>query len=85
MKRKYNSPLLMTLTPGDDPIIPLGPSQGTSGDEPQYSWDPAIDPDYIDLFWANFDETDLAWMDTDGDYYISSDEFNAWYEENQPW
>ena len=84
-KRRYTSPIL-NLDPGTDPIIiPIGGSQGTSGDDPQFTWDPQISQDDIDLFWATYDETDLAAIDTDHDLYISKDEFDAWYNAVQPW
>lgn len=86
-KKRYMSPIILSgLTPeDDDPIIVIGNSQGTSGNDPQFTWDPKIDPDYIDMFWLSYDETDLASIDTDGDLYISYDEFMAWYDEEQPW
>ncbi len=84
MKRKYNSPLLMTLTPGEGPIIPIGPSQGTSGEVSQFSFS-GIDDDTLDLIYLNCDDIDLADMDTNDDFVITLAEFEAWYEENLPW
>lgn len=85
-KKKYTSPILMSgLTPGDDPIIDFGGSQGTSGEDSQFTWDPSIDQADIDMFWLSYDETDLAGIDIDNDLFISKDEFDAWYSSEQPW
>ncbi len=84
-KKTYNSPFFFTLNPGEDPGIILRPSQGTSGEDSQFRFDPAIDPDEIDLFWGNYDETDLAAMDENEDLYISAAEWNAWKASEQPW
>ena len=84
-KKKYLSPVLLDLTPGDDPVIPVGTSQGTSGDDPVYSWDPEIDDNDIDMFWLSYDETDLPGIDTDGDLVISKDEFDAWLDSIGGW
>jgi len=83
-KKKYTT-VWMDLDPEDDPIIPVNPSQGTSGDESQFTWDPAIESSDIEMFWASYDETDLAGIDSDGDLYISLAEFEAWYNAEQPW
>ena len=79
-KKRYISPVLMSLTPDDDPTIGFGGSQGTVGYDTQFSWDPEIDPDDIEMFWNSHDETDLAAMDTDGNKYISKAEFDTWFE-----
>lgn len=50
-KKRYISPVLMSLTPDDDPTIVFGGSQGTSGDVSQFSWDPEIDSNDIEMFW----------------------------------
>lgn len=84
-KKRYRSPFLMDLEPGDDPGISFGGSQGTSGNDSQFTWDPAIDPDDIDMFWLSYDETDLEGIDTDDDLFISKAEFDAWYNAEQPW
>lgn len=84
-KRRYNSPFLMGLDPGGDDIIDFGGSQGTSGEDPVFIWDSGIDPYDIDMFWLSYDETDLAGIDTNGDLFISKDEFDAWYDAEQPW
>ena len=83
-KKKYTT-VWMDLNPSGEDIIPIDPSQGTSGDDPQFTWDPNIDPDDIEMFWASYDETDLAGIDSNGDLYISYDEFMAWYNAEQPW
>ena len=86
MAKKEYTKAWMGLTPEDDDPIPLPPSQGTSGDDSQFTWDPAIDQNDIDMFWiSGHDETDLAYIDTDDDLFISSEEFMAWYESEQPW
>ena len=74
----------MTLTPSDDPIIPIGPSQGSSGYDSPYTFS-GIDADTIALIELNCDDFDLADMDVDGDYEITLAEFTAWYEANEPW
>lgn len=84
-KKAYYSPRILPVEPTDDPGIILPPSQGTSGDDSQFTWDPTIDPNDIDMFWASYDDTDLAGIDTNGDLYISYDEFMAWYNAEQPW
>lgn len=84
-KRRYQSPILMILEPGDDPIIDFGGSQGTSGEDSVFTWDPGIDPYDYNMFWLSYDETDLAAIDTDGDLFISKAEFDAWYDAEQPW
>lgn len=84
-KRRYASPMLMTVTPGPDPDVHFGGSQGTTGEDPIYTWDPAIDPNNIDMFWASYDDTDLFGIDTNGDQYISKEEFDAWYSTERPW
>ncbi len=84
VKKTYYKPMILPLEPGDDPGIILPPSQGTSGEDPQYTWDPEIDPDYYDLFWLSYDETDLPGIDTNGDQYISLAEFQAWMEAEDP-
>ena len=48
-RKTYSSPKFFELTPGQDPGIILPGSQGTSGDDPQYTWDPNIDPDDIEM------------------------------------
>ncbi len=74
MKKNYISPVLM-LTGGHD--ISYGNSQGTQSGDSNYSWDPAINEDDIAMFWATFDETDLEDVDSDGDFYITQAELNA--------
>lgn len=87
-KRVYKAPALMSgngLVDEGDVVIVHGPSQGTTGEDPIYTWDPAIDPNDIDMFWLSYDDTDLAGMDSDGNLFISKAEFDAWYNAEQPW
>ena len=83
-KKKYISPILMDLEPGDDPIIDFGASQGTSGYDSQWTFS-GIDQGTLDLIELNCDDTDLQDMDSDGDFVITLSEFEAWYEANEPW
>ena len=83
-KKRYISPVLMSLTPDDDPTIVFGGSQGTSGEDSMYSFT-GIDDDTMDLINLNCDDTDLAEMDTDGNLEITLEEFYTWYSANEPW
>ena len=85
-KRVYYRPTILPVEESDDPTIVIGGSQGTSGDDSQFTWDPTIDKDDIDLFWLSFDETELA-SDIDvnpKDQYISYAEFYSWWNEHRP-
>jgi hypothetical protein len=82
-KRKYKSPFLMDLTPGGDTTIDIGGSQGSSGYDSMFTLN--VSEDVLDLIEANCDDIDLAEMDTNGDYIITQEEFDAWYAANQPW
>lgn len=85
-KKLYESPILgLGLGEDEDPNINFGVSQGTSGEDPRFNWDPEIDPNDIDMFWNTYDETDLEIIDTDDDFFISKAEFDAWYASEQPW
>ena len=84
-KKTYSGPKIYEVDPTADPGIVLPPSQGTSGEDPQFTWDPAIDPADVTMFWANHDEIDLAAMDTNHDLYISADEFNTWLQSIGGW
>ena len=84
-KLMYRSPVLRELTPTADPDIPISYSQGTSGDTDQFTWDPRIDENDIEMFWLSYDDTDLAGIDTNDDLYISYEEFMAWYNSVHPW
>lgn len=77
-KRNYKSPLLLGITPGDDPTIVIGGSQGTIGDIDQYSFSSGIPAGEMDLIYANCDDTDFAQMDTNNDYEITYAEYQAW-------
>ena len=86
-KKKYMKPLLLDggfdpLTDSGDPIIIIGPSQGTQGVDPQYEWGDGITQEDIDWFYELYDDSYFAIIDTDEDYVISQDELNAW--RNQP-
>ena len=65
----------MTLETEEDPNISFGGSQGSSGFDPQWTWDSSVD-DLIGMF----DDTELAAMDTNHDYHITEEEFYAYYE-----
>ncbi len=79
-KKAYSGPIFFGLTPEDDPGVVLPPSQGTSGEDSQFTWDPEIHSDDITMFWqSGHDEIDLAEMDTDHNLYISKAEFDAWF------
>ena len=83
-KRRYSSPILMELTPGDDPTIVIGGSQQTHGEDSMWSFS-GIDEGTISLIELNCDDFDLQDMDDDGDYVITAAEFQAWYDANEPW
>ena len=87
-RKAYESPILKEgftpLTPGDDPTIVFGPSQGTSGYESPYRF-VGIDQADLDMILLNCDDTELAEMDINGDYQITLAEFQAWYDTYQPW
>lgn len=84
-KNKYIRPILMDITPVEDPTIEFGGSQGTSGEDSMFTWDSAIDPDDIDMFWLSYDETDLVGIDVNGDLYISATEFYDWLDSIGGW
>lgn len=75
MKKKYVSPILM-MTEGHD--ISYGNSQGTQSGDSNYTWQ--ISEDDQKLFWVSYDETDLPDMDTNGDFIITQDEFDAFMD-----
>lgn len=79
-KRNYKSPLLLGITPGSDPTIVIGGSQGTIGDIDQYSFT-GIPAEEMDLIYANCDDTDFAQMDTNNNYVITKAEYDAWKEQ----
>lgn len=95
-KRKYVSPLLLQgLIVDDDPVIIVGGSQGTLGEDHWY------DPETGDNdSFCRFEDENLFWevmncwvdvmgipeeVDLDGDYYISWEEWEAFKEENVFW
>ena len=73
VKKRYKSPILMELETEEDPAISFGGSQGTSGYDSQWTWDSSLD-DLIGMY----DDTDLAAMDKDHDYFISIEEFDSY-------
>ena len=83
-KKNYTIPVLMDLEPGDDPIIVIGGSQGTIGQDDQFTFS-GIDDETLDLIYANCDDIDFAEMDTNGDLVITLAEFQAWFDTHQPW
>jgi len=84
MKKAYYTPRFFPLTPEDDPGIIIGPSQGSSGYDSQWTFDGVSDED-IDMIDLHCDDFDLKAMDTNEDYVITNDEFQAWYNAHQPW
>lgn len=74
-RRKYSNPVLLGLDDGGDQTISFGSSQGTTGEDSIFSFDPQVEAD--DLF-GLYDDTDFAEMDTNGDSYISWDEYAAY-------
>lgn len=84
VKRRYTSPMMLTITPGEDPTIVIGGSQGSSGYDSQYTFS-GIDPDTLELIAANCDDFDLQEMDENGDYVITLAEYEAWYADNGWW
>ena len=86
-KRRYMSPLLLTITPGDEstPII-IGGSTGTTGEDNPFKFDLVSfteeygedAQDFIDLIKLSTDDGDLTQMDTDKDHVITFAEFEAW-------
>lgn len=84
-KRRYQSPVLRSLTPDDDdPIIDFGGSQGTSGYDTPYTFD-GISEDDLVLIGLNCDDLDLLDMDVDGNYIITNDEFQDWLDNRGGW
>ena len=81
--KKYISPVL-TLTPGEDPDIEFGYSQGTSGFDSMWSFD-GISDDDLEMIEANCDDLDLQDMDADEDYVITAEEFGAWLTARGGW
>lgn len=64
--------------------IGFGSSQGTSGYDSQFTFS-GIAQEVLDLIELNCDDTDLAAMDTNGNLEITMEEFQTWYDENEPW
>ena len=81
--KKYISPVL-TLTPGEDPDIEFGYSQGTSGYDSMWTFEGISDED-LDMIDLNCDDIDLQEMDTNKDYIITADEFDAWLTARGGW
>ena len=68
----------ITKTTIGSPVIIIGPSQGTQGQDSPYTWGEGISSDDIDWFYGLFGEEYFEDIDTDGDWIISQDEFNTW-------
>lgn len=83
-KKGYKKPALLSLDPTGPIVIDYGNSQGSHG-EILYTWDPDIPEEDQDMFWASFDDSDLQEIDTDGNLFISAEEFTAWYNTYHPW
>lgn len=83
MKKAYYTPRFFPLTPDEDPNIIIGPSQGTSGFDPRYTFD-GISKEDMDMIELNCDDFDLQDMDTDENYVITNEEFQAWLNDH-PW
>lgn len=83
VKKEYTS-VWMELDPEDDPVIVIGGSQGTSGYETPYTF-VGISEEIQAMIDLNCDDFDLQDMDTDHNYTITLEEFQAWYDANQPW
>ena len=84
VKRRYTSPMMLTITPGDDPIIVIGGSQGSSGYDSPYTFS-GISQEDLDMIELNCSDFDLQEMDTNGDYLITQAEFQAWLDANGGW
>lgn len=84
VKRRYTSPMMLTITPGEDPIIVIGGSQGSSGYDSPYTFS-GIDQDTLELIEANCSDFDLQEMDRNGDCQITLAEYEAWYADNGWW
>ncbi len=83
-KKTYIRPFLNELEPGDDPIIVIGGSQGTSGYDNPWTFN-GISQEDLDMIELNCDDFDLQDMDTNGDYIITSDEFDTWLTARGGW
>ncbi len=83
-KIKYNAPIWKELDTEDDPSIEFGVSQGTSGYDSMWSFS-GISEEDLSLIELNCDDLDLQDMDTDGDYVITSDEFDIWLTNRGGW
>ena len=84
-KKVYVSPVLLGLTPGEDPNIGFGASQGTSGYDSPYSFS-GIQQEDLNMIALNCDDLDLQDMDTSpADFVITAEEFEAWLEARGGW
>ena len=79
-------PLVLTggMTPGDDPTIPIGGSQGTSGNESMWTFSGISDED-LGLIELNCDDMDLQDMDENRDNVITNEEFQKWLAARGGW
>ena len=83
MLKKYKGPLILPLEPGEDPTIPIGASQGTSGDIDMFSFADDVPANIRTMIELNCDDIDYADMDTNDDYVITMTEFQTWYDANK--
>ncbi len=83
-KAKYSSPVFAELTPGEDPVIDFGISQGTSGYDSMWTFE-GISQEDLDMIDLNCDDFDLQDMDTDGNYIITAGEFEDWLSARGGW
>ncbi|MBQ6221577.1 MAG: hypothetical protein IJJ44_03090 [Solobacterium sp.] len=79
-KKKYSSPIIMNENPGDATIV-IGNSQGTSGDTSVFTFEEGFPASVIALIEGNCDDMDLQDMDSDHNYVITYEEYQAWYDE----
>lgn len=72
IKKRYRSPMLMTLETEEIENV-VGASTGISGYDDIYTF-----AEELGLSPNDFDDFQLAEMDTDGDYFITEEEYNTW-------
>lgn len=84
MAKKTYVTAWMDLDDEGDVVIEFGASQGTSGTENVFTFAEGFPADIRTLIEAQCDDTDLASMDTSGDFVITLAEYQAWLP-NNPW
>ena len=87
VKKIYYRPTILPLEPEEDPEIPIGGSQGTSGDIDMFSFASDVPENIRILIELNCDDIDYADIDGEnGDYVLTYDEIMAWINAtNPPW